>query len=339
MSHADISGSEFTLAHRSTSIDGTFAQRTIVACFLGIAWYNALELVVLCFTTFKRYGGCYFWSLLIASFSIIPFGLGYLLILFNIYANMFPVAMELIAWVGMVTGQSLVLWSRLHLVCYNTSILHATLIMIITNAIVLHIPGAVLELGTHSNKSHLFRQGFDVFERIQLIGFSIQETILSVIYAWEAVRLLNLRTSGQNRGTLVQLIIVNVLMILMDAAIIAVQYSGLFAIHVTVKAFVYSVKLKLEYAILGKLVVMTEGGGSNSAPTDLSDFVDLSFRQDVEPQLDTAIFEQNPERRRIRGYSKSSSTDPLRRSISAAASPCAQSPSLNNPVVDDPICK
>jgi hypothetical protein len=40
----------------------------------------------------------------------------------------------------------------------------------------------------------------------------------------------------------------------MDASFVAVQYSGFYAIQVTLKGLVYSVKLKLEYAILGKLV-------------------------------------------------------------------------------------
>ncbi|KAF7529278.1 hypothetical protein PCG10_007988 [Penicillium crustosum] len=327
MSLADIPGSNFSIADRSTQ--DRFAERTVVACLIAIAWYNALELIVLCFATFKRYGGWYFWCLLIASFSIIPFGLGYLLIIFDIYSNMFPVAMELVAWVGMVTGQSLVLWSRLHLVCYSPKVLRATLAMIIVDAIILHIPGSVLEFGSHSNKSSLFTNGFNIFERIQLVGFSIQEIILSVIYSWEAVRLLNLRPRGHYRGTLVQLLIVNVAMIMMDAAIIGVQYSGLFDVHVTLKAMVYSVKLKLEYAILGKLVHITEVGGSSSARTDLSDFVDLSLHNARTTQPDSEMFTDNPEYgphlRRTRVPSKGSSTDPLRRSISAA-----QSPSLNN---------
>lgn len=275
MSSSDISGRNFGLSERST-VD-RFAEHTAVACLIGIAWYNALELIILCFTTFKRYGGCYFWCLLIASFSIIPFGLGYILIIFNIYNNLFPVAMELIAWVGMVTGQSLVLWSRLHLVVHNPRVLRWTLAMIIVDAILFHVPASVLELGSHSDKSALFTPAFSIFERIQLIAFSLQEVVLSVIYSWEAVRLLNLRPRGHYRGTLVQLLVVNLSMILMDAAVIGVQYSGLFDIHVTLKAMVYSVKLKLEYAILGKLVVFTEVSGSNSEPTDLSDFVDLSF--------------------------------------------------------------
>ncbi|KAJ5353220.1 hypothetical protein N7452_002194 [Penicillium brevicompactum] len=324
MSSADLSGSTFSLADRSP--DGRFAERTIVACLIGIAWYNALELIVLCFTTFKRYGGCYFWCLLISSFSIIPFGLGYLLIIYNIYSNLFPVAMELVAWVGMVTGQSLVLWSRLHLVCHNPNVLRATLAMIIIDAIIFHVPGSVLELGSHSNKSDLFNTGFNIFERIQLVGFSIQEIILSIIYAWEGVRLLNLRPRGHYRGTLVQLLIVNIVMILMDAAVIGVQYSGLFDIHVTLKALVYSIKLKLEYAILGKLVDITEIGGSNSAPTDLSDFVDLSFHTNGTPQpdIDEARFAdtlENGTRTRVRVSSKGSSTNPLTRTLSAAPTP------------------
>ncbi|KGO64637.1 hypothetical protein PITC_093640 [Penicillium italicum] len=327
MSLADISGSNFSLADRSG--DEKFSRRTIVACLIAIAWYNALELIVLCFTTFKRYGGCYFWCLLLASFSIIPFGLGYLLIIFNIYNNMFPVAMELFAWVGMVTGQSLVLWSRLHLVCHSPTVLRATLCMIIVDAIILHIPASVLELGVHSNKSFLFNDGFNVFERIQLVGFSLQESILSVIYSWEAVRLLNLRPRGHYRGTLVQLLIVNVVMIMMDAAIIGVQYSGLFDIHVTLKAMVYSIKLKLEYAILGKLVHITEVSGSSSAPTDLSDFVDLSLHQARTTQQDNEIFTENPEygphTRRKPVSSKGSSMYPLRRSLSASQSPGSNS--------------
>lgn len=308
------SGSKYTFAGRSAT-DGS-AEHTAVAVLIGIAWYNALELIVLCFTTFKRYGGLYFWCLLIASISIIPFGLGYLLVIYDIYANCFSIAMELIAWVGMVTGQSLVLWSRLHLVVQNPKILRATLIMIIVDAIILHIPGFVLELGSHTSEAAMFTNGFNIFERIQLIGFSIQEVILSVIYSLEAVRLLKLRPRGHYRGILVQLLVVNLVIVLMDASVIAVQYTGMPDIQFTLKAMVYSVKLKLEYAILNKLVVFAEKMSSNSNPTDLSDFVDLSFHPNQPPadsDSQARIFEdldQNAAIQRIRAPSKQSSHDP-----------------------------
>jgi len=330
MSRIEVPGSSFGLAERSVN---QFAENTALACLIGIAWYNAIELIVLCFATFKRYGGCYFWCLLIASFSIIPFGLGYLLIIYGIYTNEFPVVMELIAWVGMVTGQSLVLWSRLHLVVHSRRVLRACLAMIIIDAILFHIPASVLELGSHSNKSDLFNRAFNIFERIQLVAFSLQEAILSAIYSYEAVRLLNLRPRGHYRGTLLQLLFVNLAMIAMDAAIIGVQYSGLFDIHVTLKALAYSIKLKLEYAILGKLVHFTEMSHStNSAPTDLSDFVDLSFHQNNQRPADSdsqAHFLGSPELQfdqRVRAPSKPSSHDPRVSDISATASSSNETP-------------
>ncbi|KAJ5637965.1 hypothetical protein N7490_007844 [Penicillium lividum] len=314
MSSDIIPGRNFGLAGRSATIGS--AEYVAVAVLIGVAWYNALELIVLCFATFKRYGGLYFWCLLVSSISIIPFGLGYLLIIYDIYDNCFPVAMELVAWVGMVTGQSLVLWSRLHLVVQNPKILRATLIMIIVDAIIFHIPGSVLELGSHTNESAIFLRGFNVFERIQLIGFSLQEVILSGIYSLEAVRLLNLRPRGHYRGILIQLLVVNLSMVLMDAAVIAVQFTGMSDIQFALKAMVYSMKLKLEYAILNRLVVFAEKMSSgNSAPTDLSDFVDLSFRPHQPPadsDSQARIIEdsaQSVATERIRAPSKQSSHD------------------------------
>lgn len=311
MSSSDIPGGDFDILGGTSG--NRFAESTAVACLISIAWYNALELLVLCFSTFKRYGGLYFWSLLIASVSIIPFGLGYILIIYDVYTNMFPVAMELVAWVGMVIGQSMVLWSRLHLVVYDPRILRATLVMIIVNGIIFHVPASVLEFGVHSNKSQLFDRGFNIFERIQLVGFSIQEIILSLIYSREAIRLLGLRPRAHYRGTLVQLLVVNLAMILMDAAVIGAQYSGLFDVHVALKSFVYSVKLKLEYAILGKLVHFTEMSPSSASRTDLSDFVDFSAHSQ-QPPPDTggvhrAGSPENPVQRRVRVESKHSEDD------------------------------
>ncbi|KAE8363925.1 hypothetical protein BDV27DRAFT_129241 [Aspergillus caelatus] len=230
------------------------ALECVVATFIGIAWYNAIELVVLCFTTFKRYGGCYFWSLVIASISIVPFALGYALLIFKIFPSYFSVALEVVGWWGMVTGQSMVLWSRLHLVVHSRKILRWTLIMIITDAILFHVPASVLEFGAHSNHQAQFNPAFDIFERIQLVAFSVQEIILSVIYAWAAVEMLKLIPRGHYKGILIHLLVINFVMISMDAVVVGMQYAGFFRLHVSLKAMFYSVKLKMEYAILGRLV-------------------------------------------------------------------------------------
>jgi hypothetical protein len=78
---------------RKYSIANLPEQFTII-CFIAIAWYNAIELIVLCFATFKKYGGFYFWALFISSISILPFGLGYILIIFDIFPGYFAVAVE-----------------------------------------------------------------------------------------------------------------------------------------------------------------------------------------------------------------------------------------------------
>ncbi|GIJ90110.1 hypothetical protein Asppvi_009060 [Aspergillus pseudoviridinutans] len=269
------------------STNTSLAEDFAIACLIAISWYNAIELIVLCFTTFKKYGGFYFWALLVSSIGIIPFGLGYILLIFNIYPGYFAVSLADVGWCAMVTGQSLVLWSRLHLVVYSRKVLRASLAMIIIDGIILHTIGWVFEMGAQSPRTGWFTPAFEIFERVQLIGFSIQEIILSIIYTKAALRLLRLRPRRQYRSTLVQLVIINVLFILMDAAIVSFQYAGLFHIHVSFKAMVYSVKLKLEYAILGKLVHMSLMSHSNSAPTDPSDAMEMSRRTNNRSHLET----------------------------------------------------
>jgi len=112
-----------------------------------------------------------------------------------------------------------------------------------------------------------------------MVGFFVQETILSVIYIKETLRLLRLSESVQQqydvvsldnanttdthttplksasvRKTMYQLLAINILIIIMDLALLATEFANLYLIETTLKGVVYSVKLKLEFAVLGKLV-------------------------------------------------------------------------------------
>jgi hypothetical protein len=51
---------------------------TVVIC-TGISISNALELLLLVVITFKKRKGLYFWSLLVTSFSILPYSIGFLI--------------------------------------------------------------------------------------------------------------------------------------------------------------------------------------------------------------------------------------------------------------------
>jgi hypothetical protein len=110
-----------------------------ICCALAI--YNALELLLLIFTTFRRFRGLYFWSLLVASFGVLPYTFGFMIEYFKLTAQLAGLIITCVGWPMMVTGQSLVLYSRLHVVLGkgNWKILRAVKWMIIINGIVFHL--------------------------------------------------------------------------------------------------------------------------------------------------------------------------------------------------------
>ena len=73
-------------------------------------------------------------------------------------------------------------------------------------------------------------------------------------------------SGGLSRSVLVQLLLVNILIILLDVSVVAIQYAGYFTFQVTFKALVYSIKLKLEYVILGRLVDVAYIRAQSEAP-------------------------------------------------------------------------
>jgi hypothetical protein len=258
----------------------------VFAAFASLAWYNAIELIVLCFFSFRRWRGTYFWSLLVASGCIIPYCLGFVLLFFSTGVTPWLcVTLVVLGWYGMITGQSMVLWSRLHLVLQNRKLLRGVLYMICVDAIMLHIPTTVLLFGTVAHPTGRWPRAYDIMERVQLIGFCIQELIISCIYVWETVKLLRLRPEGRPQGILNQLLVINILILVLDISVVVIEYIGYYAVQVLFKPVAYSVKLKLEYAILGKLIAVARGG------TD-SQHVDSSIRE----INDTASFPSDRDR-------------------------------------------
>lgn len=252
----------------TTMADLTVLKVTVVV-FLSIALYNFLELNVQVFTTFKRRKGLYFWSFTIATWGILFNSIGYLLKHLevtkegNIYATLI-----LIGWCSMITGQSVVLYSRLHIVMHNTKRLRAVLIMIITNAIWLHIPIIVLVYGSFSSNPGPFEGPYSIYEKIQLTVFVVQELIISGLYVYETITLLKLeRTIGNNgtRSVLYHLIYVNILVMLLDFSIIGLEFANLYEVQTAWKPLVYSVKLKLEFSILNRLVELTRNARSGDS--------------------------------------------------------------------------
>src|SRR5437667_5723029 len=110
-----------------------------IAAFFAISCYNVIEITFFIFNYFKRRNGLYFWSMLIASFGILVHSLGEFLRLFALAPNLPMSVLIMIGWYAMVTGQAVVLYSRLHLVVHNKRKIRWVLIMIITDACILHV--------------------------------------------------------------------------------------------------------------------------------------------------------------------------------------------------------
>ncbi|KAJ4300889.1 hypothetical protein N0V90_002977 [Kalmusia sp. IMI 367209] len=264
--------------------------KIIIAFLIGLALYNAIELIVLILVTFNKYRGLYFWSMVISGVGIMPYALGFLIKFFQLLdpnrtQGYVAVVMLVTGWYMMVTGQSVVLWSRLHLLTNSRHVLRYSLAMICINVVILGFPTSVLTFGSNSNSltnrtlGH-FVEGYNVMEKIQMVGFFIQELILSLIYIKETLRILKLSKSAQGdimsisddtemkepiaRKVMYQLLAINTIIIAMDVALLAVEFANLYLIETTLKGVVYSIKLKLEFAVLGKLVQIVHSKSESS---------------------------------------------------------------------------
>ncbi|KAK2684661.1 hypothetical protein QWA68_016654 [Fusarium oxysporum] len=180
-----------------------------------------------------------------------------------------------IGWTLLVSGQSMVLYSRLHLVLDDPKILRIILWIIILNGIIWHISITVLAFGSSYSPAQSragFNCVFNVLEKVQMSCFCLQEFALSGLYIWKAWGILKTALSSQQR-LIRQLFAIKVFIMAMDVALLAIEYKSLFLWEQGVKVVTYSLKLKLEFAILGQLIefvrhqggVADSGGQSNHA--------------------------------------------------------------------------
>ncbi|KAH7114926.1 hypothetical protein B0J13DRAFT_459904 [Dactylonectria estremocensis] len=254
-----------------SGVDGySQTSMTIIIVFLAISFYNVIELNCIIWGTFKRYAGLYFWTFLIATWGIPLYCTGFLIKYFGSPSlGYLSCTLIVTGWVCMVTGQSMVLWSRLHLVLRNRKRLRLILWMIITDAIICH--GAIIPMvyGSFSNSPEMWQKPYSIMEKIQVTIFFLQEIILSSFYIMETVKLMRLeRYMGNTRSSrrlMKHLVLVNVLIILLDITIVGLEYANQYEYQTSYKSFVYSTKLKLEFTILNRLVEMTAGSKNASS--------------------------------------------------------------------------
>ncbi|OJD35169.1 uncharacterized protein BKCO1_19000220 [Diplodia corticola] len=260
----------------------TFAMSLVMIAFLAIALFNAAELAVLVLITFKRYSGLYFWSVLVAAGGIPIYCLGFTLKFFVTDVpnmNYIGLAFVIVGWVPMVTGQSLALYSRLNLVVHDHRKLRWVLWMIIVNGCVFH--GATTGLAFSAEGSTRMANIYSAYEKAELTAFAVQECIISGLYIYETWKILRPTTAAQGkRITAVRrnLICVNIIVILLDVALIGIELANQYKLQTTLKAFVYSVKLGLEFSVLNTLLRAIQGHSSSSYDNENTGSANAGFR-------------------------------------------------------------
>lgn len=229
-----------------------------VVSMFSIGSWNAVEVGLETFDCFKYYRGLYFWSMQVAAWGILVHGLPAMARFLAIAPTMSTAIPFVIGWNAMVTGQPIVLYSRLHLVVTDKKRLRWVLWMIVGNFFVLNIPTTILFIEVNVGHGR-FAHAAAIYDRIQLVGFCIQDYIICSIYIREALRSFRLvfeMRGRDGRKVIIQLIAINLIVVIMNTILIVTEFK-LHLIEVSLKTVVYSIKLKLEFSILTRLRALT----------------------------------------------------------------------------------
>lgn len=164
----------------------------VLAGFFAIAMYNCIEIYISILHTFRHWRGLYFWSCLSANTGIPLVALSTLLRFFDLAAGEPMSIFYILGWWLMVTGQAFVLYSRMHLVVHDPAKLLCLLRMIIAVFVMVQLPtsGVFVFINYKRNPGAGAIKAFDIFEKLQLTVFAVQETILSGMYVYESSKTL-----------------------------------------------------------------------------------------------------------------------------------------------------
>ncbi|KAI3399305.1 hypothetical protein diail_7260 [Diaporthe ilicicola] len=232
-----------------------------MACLAGIGLWNASEIVIVVWWTFRRRRTLYFWSLMIAAFGVIicsvaqviDFSLGN-------QNGMFVVVLGSTGWIPMVTGQSLVLYSRLHLLWVDNRIMTFLLTMIIFNGLTMHGGAFSINISAKALQSEGLMKAYEIMERTEVTVFFVQEITLSMLYLWRCrhflkqyKRRMDSEDAAAMKATLRSLILANLVVLLLDTSVLVLEYMGYNYVQIKVKDFIYSFKLKVELGALNSL--------------------------------------------------------------------------------------
>ncbi|KAF2431445.1 hypothetical protein EJ08DRAFT_696530 [Tothia fuscella] len=226
----------------------TTPDYSVFLAFGAIAIWSSVPLTIRLLVTLKRRRGLYFWSILVCGWGLSLRQLGYVL------KFMVPKCPYLLGdilsqggWVGMVTGFSMVLYSRLNLILESQVVRRRVLWMIIINAIVFHPLMITISIGMNvlrkggrggSAKMPAWQRVNVPAERVQILIFSGQETLISLFYVRAAYQYLKGRFADKEktRRAMFLLLAVQVFIVAVDIFLIVIDFAS----FLQLKLFIHS---------------------------------------------------------------------------------------------------
>ena len=238
----------------------------LIAAILSLAYWLVIELTLEVYLTFKRHDGLYFWSILISTWGIALRSIGWTIQCWVPSANPYLwTTLMMIGLGAMVTGFSLVLYSRLHLVIRDHRILRIVLGVVAFDGIAFWLPLAVAQFGVISDKSQVFVPLVLPAERLYVLGYFLQELVLGCLYIWTARGTVIHSYVARKHQTTVLLAGAQVFVILLDIPTLVLAWpspsmgAGLQILGTTHPA-IYAIKLKIELLVLNQLVEIVKQG-------------------------------------------------------------------------------
>ena len=140
---------------------------------------------------------------------------------------------------------------------------HYVLIFLLSGSFALIVPNLIFIWPAYDidpKVSSLWSPRMDIMSRIDQIGFTLIESVLSGIYIWSLVNLLRVKSTVRQRRVMLDLIYVNIIAISLDLLEVIMVWLNQLGMALPIQAFSYALKLKLEFTVLNQLMAIAARG-------------------------------------------------------------------------------
>lgn len=173
-----------------------------------------------------------------------------------------------LGWVLLVSGFSLTLYSRVHLLLFNQRVLQLLLVIIIANGCLVHIPGIVTAYLPFTARS---LRASIIISKLEVI-FYVQEISLSSLYTFLFIKFIRRSPTpcehetidATAKMTFVGLIAGQIVVLVSDVCMVVLLFQNFYLARKLIIPLNYAIKVLIEFFVLNQLVRFSSTGALNT---------------------------------------------------------------------------